>query len=530
MGVNMPIEPFPYEQPQYPQLARAVGGQWRQAQRAYRRMRQDWFRGAGLSIPRKAVEELTAEQLRVVNEAISRFVAGFLGGNGMRTPITTVNADPSILKESIRTAWHVGRGRAYRVLGAAPDVRLSGLQEANLYERAFERLSDGSRARLADKLDDVKQAMIDGFRQGRNPLAIARDLRDDLAGIETGRVRMIVRTEMAIAAEAGITNVYVQEGIQEVEVIGNPNTDEACTMHIGKRYKVNDTTNLPIYHPNCVTGDSLVWGPSLARAFRRWHTGQIVDIRVAGGAVLSVTPNHPILTTKGWVAAGLLHEGSNVFCAIPGVGKKAGYDPHDADVPARIEDIPEAAFGSFGVTPARVPLSAVDFHGDGAGSEVSVVWSNSKLRDSHDAELREPVGHLSLVGTGAGRRLHADGAGDEFRFRGFHSSPSDVRGSGDGLLGFVRGPLVTGDLGFLETAPGHSAIDQELLQNRPADAEFFRQQVLALSGEVTVNRVLGITHRDFSGHVYNLQTAGGWYGANSIIIHNCFCSSVPIVT
>lgn len=32
------------------------------------------------------------------------------------------------------------------------------------------------------------------------------------------------------------------------------------------------------------------------------------------------------------------------------------------------------------------------------------------------------------------------------------------------------------------------------------------------------------------GHVYNLETVGGWYVAGSILTHNCRCDLLPVLT
>jgi len=65
---------------------------------------------------------------------------------------------------------------------------------------------------------------------------------------------------------------------------------------------------------NCVVGDTLVSGPPPCTAYRREYSGELVILTTASGKKLTVTPNHPILTTEGWVAAGLLDEGSYVIC------------------------------------------------------------------------------------------------------------------------------------------------------------------------------------------------------------------------
>lgn len=40
-------------------------------------------------------------------------------------------------------------------------------------------------------------------------------------------------------------------------------------------------------------------------------------------------------------------------------------------------------------------------------------------------------------------------------------------------------------------------------------------------GAVTLDEIVEVGRRQFEGHVYNLQTTGGWYEANGYIVHNC---------
>jgi hypothetical protein len=46
----------------------------------------------------------------------------------------------------------------------------------------------------------------------------------------------------------------------------------------------------------------------------------------------------------------------------------------------------------------------------------------------------------------------------------------------------------------------------------------------ALAVHMGFVQVTRIERRKFSGHVFNLETGDGWYYANSIVVHNCFCS------
>jgi hypothetical protein len=67
-------------------------------------------------------------------------------------------------------------------------------------------------------------------------------------------------------------------------------------------------------------------------------------------------------------------------------------------------------------------------------------------------------------------------------------------------------------------------IRQSLVRNVIAAGDDLR----ALASNVVFDRVLEVSGRAFSGHVYNLQTSAGWYSAGSIITHNC--SVVPELT
>jgi hypothetical protein len=41
--------------------------------------------------------------------------------------------------------------------------------------------------------------------------------------------------------------------------------------------------------------------------------------------------------------------------------------------------------------------------------------------------------------------------------------------------------------------------------------------------------VIDFRVRDFSGHVYNLESEPNWYTNNSIAVHNCKCTMRPVI-
>lgn len=113
---------------------------------------------------------------------------------------------------------------------------------------------------------------------------------------------------------------------------------------------------------NCVLGDTKVSGPRISTAYRREYSGEVVIIRTATGHELTITPNHPILTEVGWLAAGKLKQGESVF-TLP---KKTlpGY---------RIDEFFGHGYASGQFRTELVEGYSQQFHGDGTQSEMTKI-------------------------------------------------------------------------------------------------------------------------------------------------------------
>lgn len=337
----------------------------------------------------------------------------------------------------------------------------------------------------------------------------------------------------------------------------------------------------PPLHPNCVLGSTPITATPAIRAVTQRHfEGTVVVIETAGGKHLSCTENHPILTTAGWVAAGALDVGRDVVCylgtdRVPSVG-----DDHQ-DVPPRIEQIAEAFGSAPGMAPVEVPVSAEHFHGDGAGSEVAVVWANGELRSGVDPSFREQsreqafavahVGLSDLLCASCSAPLLETGDATEGRTVGRGHLLSPVLGVGDpsplsqfgfsppaGLDAASPKPKINdvsrdteGGGNLVDRIPAGVAIDdgvhverqsvrfsssvapsngnamtlEESHEARMQDAALARELAGGLAGEVTTDQIVGIRRIEWSGHVFNLETEDGWYAAAGIITHNCRCTT-----
>lgn len=325
---------------------------------------------------------------------------------------------------------------------------------------------------------------------------------------------------------------------------------------------------------NCFTGSTKV---SLANGCRNlWryrHSGDIIEISVEGHAIFEATPNHPILTGRGWLPANEIQEGDYL----------ASSEPHDLGVVNGHNAENTVTFADLYVAlvlaqDAETSSGAeFNFHGDVPEGEVDSVLVEKDLALRLKTGGAHEVKKLILAGTDRG---------------GLNTSPSihaEVFHSlGSGAAGEV-GPLVSGELGqthATSAAPvtqddactGQNIADHltrtsvNLGNFQDAGAVFVegndgiglatagtggylsRDFVLKAGlecGAKTVSAALmGLAetaqrhptikgfHRVtkkvisvFDGHVYTMETEEGWYplAATATISKNCRCRMVPVI-
>jgi hypothetical protein len=357
----------------------------------------------------------------------------------------------------------------------------------------------------------------------------------------------------------------------------------------GPVYKTSESAGLRVdrFHANCVIGSTRVSGPDVEVGYRRHYEGEIITLVTAGGHELTITPNHPVLTDLGWVAAGDLQEGDNLVSGSFGDGYLR-LGPGEDDAPPRIEDV-VGALSVVGLTRVGgVPVSAEEFHGDGGDSKVDIVARDNLLGNVGDSAGVEPVAEEdfevgALPGTVEGLSGSGFGAA-ELLFGGALASSEEPFGVCPAHRELLFGDVLPADAGGFLAAPdwepgvaepsvydgatdsevgGHlvdafAAVVRSLkvgvggdalragapgLGERfdppPAQGESERLGVFSEYGSRLLERLGLLVKTDrlvdkrvgqYSGHVYNLQTSEGWYSANSIITSNCFCTIVPVFT
>lgn len=346
----------------------------------------------------------------------------------------------------------------------------------------------------------------------------------------------------------------------------------------GKPIKHSMVYQIPPKHFRCLTGDSLITSADdVTGISKRWFDGKIVVIKTAAGRELTCTPNHPILTGSGWIHAGLLNVGGNVIS--DGIGKRGTVtNGNNEDIKTTIHDCVESFLSSRKVRPVPMPTTAKDFHGDGIGSKVAVVYSDSFLSNSVNATGAEHICKDCFISRHSNfkrffyRFCSVDFSGLFYRL----SSGSIVRRFGEFLFllrsaishtrRLLFAPVSTIYSSLLKCPSNHGSAISKLFGNaanpnsvikksdsvihvdtddftgsvdasiikHPDDsieayAKLASELLAGSAGSVFIDDIVNVDIRDFSGHVYNLETVKGWYTANGIITHNCRCSMVPVL-
>lgn len=281
--------------------------------------------------------------------------------------------------------------------------RLSSTFGGSYYEafRKAEGLSEKP-PKLADFLDEKKVAGTlfvvgqkmtgDAIAAGHSPQAAMQTALTRTSGAMTRMVLEGGRESLVLSTAAD------QQAQGWVRVTsGDPCA--FCAMLCGRGPVFSEDSADFEAHDHCVPAGTLVTGPSVERGFRRRYEGELIIIRLAGGDELAITPNHPVLTDRGWLDANLLCEGDDVAHRF-GADLDALRVPHEHEVPAPIEDV----WGAPGMGRLRsVPVAAEDFHGDGVGSQgnVDVVAPDGLL--PNEADALPPQVDADALGSRAGR-------------------------------------------------------------------------------------------------------------------------------
>jgi hypothetical protein len=450
---------------------------------------------------------------------------------------------------------------------------------------------------------DTKFARVEGmyrrgFAEGRTNQELVRILRgtkvrgyaDGLLEIDRRSAAQITRMATAHVANVARERTFennrdVIKGVQAVATLDGRTTlicinlDGKVDLYDGSRQELKGKR--PPYHWGCLPGNSLVLSRfPITGHSKRWYDGKMVVIRTSAGRELTCTPNHPILSDRGWVAADTLDLGSKVVC--DGVCKWPPLANDNGQYrPSLIENISKTLLESGKMIARPMPVSSEDFHGDGIDGQIAIITSNRCLPSCFYSTIKKHVCKHAFVRRNTKLSLFARLRHKTFFSPGFLSSCRSLMSSlSDKLFFFLgaichtfihclrsiskRDSLFFKNLFYYGLATTESStnigkphtlfIKTHYIRGWKMNASFkcaryksnigitqsskygggsysklARDILSGSTGKIFFDNVIDIQIRNFSGHVYNLETTKGFYIADGIITHNCRTAIVPIV-
>lgn len=176
----------------------------------------------------------------------------------------------------------------------------------------------------------------------------------------------------------------------------------------------------------CVLPDTPITASGVVAASRRHYSGPVVRLDSAAGRRVTLTPEHEVLTTRGWLPAKALNKGDRLIQvgSIQPVGA-----PQVENPPAKIGEVVDAAMTS-GPVEVRSMAASVDLDGNLPNGQVEVVVADRGLAQHFEPRLGQGtedvflvnahvLGELAvladgrLLGSLRGERITAAGGGQE---------------------------------------------------------------------------------------------------------------------
>lgn len=425
--------------------------------------------------------------------------------------------------------------------------------------------------------NELESLLENGILQGHNPRRLAVHLRKRF-GVSQFNAERLMITELARVQTEAQKQSFERNGFDEYIFLALGTACPICKALNEKKFKVSKMmpgTNAPPIHPLCVFPNTKVIAPDIEAMTRSSYSGCVVEIGTSDGARLTVTPNHIVLTARGWVRAKNLIKGDKVINYSRGIKSVIESDPTDNDGIPTIEELFTSLLESGAVPAMSMPISSEDFKGDASSDgEIDIIFIDGKLRNKLNATLSQLVGDILLVGASesgevtlprncslaehlVGLGLAADGIMSGSRIAAIllrgtltHSqliglrfpsdydarlyktaandTSADIKLFGDGIFAHP-GSIHISDLLDIKrdfnSLKRNTASLETTLDGRFCDPVGLCDFINAFSGFVTFDDIIFVTNKYYSGHVYDASSLSTLYIANGIITSNCRCST-----
>lgn len=304
-------------------------------------------------------------------------------------------------------------------------------------------------------------------------------------------------------------------------------------------------------HPHCVLPGQMISAALPSSATKSFYEGGVVKISLSDGNIFTVTENHPVLTSDGFVAAKFLCKGDKVLSTTNPGRVMESINPDHYQRPVLVEDFYASAKHLSGVPPTTMPVSPEDFHGDGRGikGKVDVVNTYGLLGKNLEAALFQHRHECAFGAVEHSSLFNSFGFQLKARDRLFRTSNGFMD-----LLGVafsnLRGSSSHTGVSCLATIPWDDVgFDESVSEGRATHTEFSREFVLRFSRKVSVDNnpvkigeqsdvdpvvvpttITRIETSLYSGDVYDItDDIYGLYACNGVVVKNCRCTFIKYI-
>ena len=370
-----------------------------------------------------------------------------------------------------------------------------------------------------------------GIARGDSYERLTRRLRERFSSVSRNDAYRLIYTEGTyVMAEATMQPFTEDFEKYRLSTVGDGKVCSICRGVAREVFNISDRqpgVNFPPLHPWCVIPDTKIIAPNIEAITKSWYSGDVIKITTANGCRLAVSPNHIVLTARGWVRAKNLVKGDKVVHYCGWRESLSESNPtHNNSIPT-IEELFTSFVESGAVSPVSVPATSEDFKGDVvANSKIDIINIDSELRDKLNASFDKFIGDISFVGASIA---------DKVKLPAHSRLELLLAGAGLAADGIMSG------LSVAEVLRSGSFTHHELISFRiPADynARLFKSTsdgwarnvkdisefIDAFPSIVEFDDLINVERDSFFGHVYDASSLSTLYIANGIITSNCRCS------
>ena len=390
-----------------------------------------------------------------------------------------------------------------------------------------------------------------GINEGLGIDKIAEYVRDAMEDISAYRSRMIAQTEVISASNQASFEGANSSGIQYRKFWSNSGLEGIRESHIfaqewsyqrdglePEEYFDMGNGNMML-HPgdpdgdpseviNCYLGNQTIKS-AIVSAQRFNYSGEIVEIITVGGKILSVTPNHYILTSEGMVKAKEINYRNYLVCDSKNIESINRKFTDRNNINNKIPFISEV-FDSLVVkfVSKFIPSVGLDFDGDGSGGNgnVDIVNINRKLLFNSKKSFKD-VGNFILKQTDTQSILIKRFCSHYFGFKGMFSTSNSIMRFFNLILSLFSTHFTPFKFFGIGLSSHHYAIFNKMpIERHSWNATIIRDLIKTDPGFIHLDKVKQIRYYNFTGHVYDFTSLTGTNIVNNIYTSNCRCTLI----